>query len=626
MKPIKIKSSFKYEKNSSISKLYINRYYYQYIIILLFLIFFIFIVIFLIIKKSKYNNKNRYKKIEHQYSKLIDENFFIIDSNYLDKVQSHMYGFSVSPKGILTNNYYKKKGHYEEPEPQGVFIMIRKIGDEIILNQDFYGSFGIYIYENKNAEYFALSNSFLLLEEYLVGKQNFTLNKDFADSLIISELCSPSIYETMVKEIIMAPSNSFIIINTKRKSLKIYSIDYNENSVPFESEEGLKIIDKWVDKWSYILRSLKKQTNNISSDLTGGFDTRTVLSILLNSGIDLNEILIYSINNTIHNHEEDFKIANNISLKFGFKLNNMILDNNGTKLSTKDSLFCTIYSKLGFHKEFYSPTKFLSKPRFVISGKGGEIIRGYPGYPIKKYMKKISKSFNKDFYDSSMRICNRSLTLLKKKKTYYNDFEISADFYSKGRTRHHYGKSSLEGFLVNSYSVQPLIDPDIKQIKFEINEKSLQDLIAYIYVRFAHDLINFPFEGKRELNPESIIKAEKLNKKFRPYRVKSDYNENFYIDIERKSPILPSNDNKNVNEYLRELFKTSKFINIINRLYDNNVYNWAKEYSKKSNYYPLRHGYALFAIAKTLEDLSLNERYFNSFNGGNLHSKEKLIN
>ena len=144
-------------------------------------------------------------------------------------------------------------------------------------------------------------------------------------------------------------------------------------------------------------------------------------------------------------------------------------------------------------------------------------------------------------------------------------------------------------------------------------------------MRFAHDLINFPIEGKRELNPESIIKAEKMNKNFPSYKIKSDYNKNFYIDTKRKSPTPPSNDNKKVNQYLTELFKSSKFIHLINQVYDNNVYNWAKEYSKNSNFYPLRHGYGLFAVAKTLEDLSLNERYISNINNGNSYSKEKLI-
>ena len=104
------------------------------------------------------------------------------------------------------------------------------------------------MYENKSTRYFALSNSFLLLEEYLVEKEHITLNKDFSDNLIITGLCTPSIYETLINEIKLLPPNSFIIINKKKKEYKIYYIDYKEKTIPFESEEGLKIIDKWIDK------------------------------------------------------------------------------------------------------------------------------------------------------------------------------------------------------------------------------------------------------------------------------------------------------------------------------------------------------------------------------------------
>ena len=104
--------------------------------------------------------------------------------------------------------------------------MIRKIGNEIWLKQDYNCCFGIYIYENKTSGHFILSNSFLLLQEYLIGKEKFSFNKDFADNFIVSRLCTPSIYET--KEI----------------------------------------------------------------NLSGGFDTRLILSILLNSGVNIKDITI----------------------------------------------------------------------------------------------------------------------------------------------------------------------------------------------------------------------------------------------------------------------------------------------------------------------------------------------
>ena len=158
-------------------------------------------------KLDKLVINNNYNK-----NKLIDENFFIIDSNNLHTIKSHMYGFSVTMKGIITDNYYKKLGYYTEPDPQGAYIMIRKIGNKITINQDFSGCFGLYYFQNIKENYFALSNSFLLLEEYLIGRQNISINKDYANHFIISTLCSSSIQETLINEIIELPSNTVITI------------------------------------------------------------------------------------------------------------------------------------------------------------------------------------------------------------------------------------------------------------------------------------------------------------------------------------------------------------------------------------------------------------------------------
>ena len=216
------------------------------------LLFFVFLYILTKFNIKKIQNNQLY------LSNLIAENFFIIDSNNLETVRSNMYGFCVSKKGILTNNYYKDRGYNEEPESQGVYIFIKKFGNKLKLKQDYYGNFGLYSYENKDTGYFAISNSFLLLLENLIGKEKLTFNKDFADNLIISGLYVLSIYETLVKEIIKIQPNIQIIIDLKKKVLKNIKIKNDENTVPFGSKESLEIIDKWVDKWTYIIRSLKK--------------------------------------------------------------------------------------------------------------------------------------------------------------------------------------------------------------------------------------------------------------------------------------------------------------------------------------------------------------------------------
>ena len=577
---------------------------------------FVFLLIFIfsnliIISHFKINDINI--KLENKNNKLIKENFFVFDSNNLENIQSHMYGFSVSKKGIITDNYYKQIGYYFLPEPLGAFVIIRKLENEIIINQDFYGSYGIYIYQNKESNYFALSNSFLLLQEYLIDKANINLNKDYANSFIISVLCSYSLEETLIKEISQIPGNAYIVINKDIKTLKINYIDYKENTISLESEEGIKIIDKWVDKWGYILRSIIKQTDNISIDLSGGFDTRILFTIILNSGVDLNDINIFSIQDKVHDHDVDFEIAKNISIKYGFKLNNHKLKKEGTNWNLKDTLYNSLYSKLGFHKELYFNNKFFANPLFIFAGSNGETLRGTPNSPIDDFIKYSSYNdvprYKLEFYNSSIKIMKKSVSYLTNQKSFNNDYEIASSLYDKAMGRNHFGKFVVERFSANIFTFQPLMDPFIRQIKFNINKNSYHDLVAYIFVRYAPGLINIPFQGKRKVDLMSIKKAESLNNISKPYIIKSDYNKNFYIDQTRKFPSVSSKNEINIYTYLTELFQSYKFIQSLNKMYDDCVYLWANKYSKASNYFPFRHYYALLAIVVTLENLSLNERF-----------------
>ena len=600
------------QKTISIMYQFMKYYNFQIKLIIIFItIISFFFLIYLFYDKSInpiFNIKAKHK------NKLIYENFFVFDSNNLGTINSHLYGFIISKEGIITDNYYKNVGFYADPEPCGAYVMIRKIGNEVTLNQDSIGCFGLYFFENKKENYFALSNSFLLLEEFLVGKQIISLNKDFADNFIVTPLWSNSIKETLINEIIELPSNTVININITQKKIKFLFIDYKENTIPLNSLQGLKIIDNWVDKWTYIFRSLKNKTNNLAFQLSGGLDTRTVLAILINSAIDLNNIIIqtFDYNKTSTYYKEDFIIASNLSSKFKFKLNNFSFDNESTIWSKNDSLFSTIYSNLGFQKLFNLRDRFYNKPRFIFTGFGGENLRGYPGYPIDEFLEHIS-SQGKDipgkkkiFYYSSMRFCKRNIDLLKNKNK--NNYEISSDLFYKGGTKNHFGRLIVEGFIANIYSISPLMDPEIKKIKFNIHGKDSHDLIAYIYTRYAPDLINFPIQGMRKINHESIKKAQKLNKYSKKYKIKFDLNKNFFIDSKKISPVFHSQENKTAYNYLKELYKTTTFIQNIKKVYDNNVFLWVKNYCKKKPY-SLIHYNGLLAIAVSIHYISLNQKY-----------------
>ena len=66
--------------------------------------------------------------------------------------------------------------------------------------------------------------------------------------------------------------------------------DYKENSIKLDSEEGFNVLDKWFYKWTALFRNIKLHTNNISVDLSGGFDSRVIFMLMAESGINLNDI------------------------------------------------------------------------------------------------------------------------------------------------------------------------------------------------------------------------------------------------------------------------------------------------------------------------------------------------
>lgn len=252
--------------------------------------------------------------------------------------------------------------------------------------------------------------------DYIKYTHKITLNEDYAKYFISIALCSLSYSETLVNEIKVLPKNYSLNINLNTKSISLNFIDYKEQSISVNSDEGIKILDNWFYKWTDIFRDLKFNTNNISFQLSGGFDSRLSLALLLSSNINLNEILFYSVDDDKHTHKADFEIASEISNYFGFKLNdNTIREDRIYFTEIETPINISFYTKLGIHKQMFYTYSYKLNPVYSITGYGGECIRKYWDYSSEVLINNLSnraKSYSSQLIEPTENIIKNSFDQL----------------------------------------------------------------------------------------------------------------------------------------------------------------------------------------------------------------------
>ena len=560
----------------------------------------------------------------------VEQEFFIIDSDNLRDVKTKLYGYSVQDSGIYDNENLTETAA-AALNGCGVYVYICVVGGGITIQQDFNGSYGIYLFKKDN--YFALSNSFLRLLEHLKTKYPLSLNRDYADTLLVNGLVGCAYTETAVNEIALMAKNSVITIDIETKALKIDYIDYKENSVELDSAEGMKILDNWAKRQTTTIRNLAAKTNQITVDLSGGFDTRMTLALLLMSGIDLNKIRINSANDNLHCHPEDYEIASSIADYFGFKLNNSgAWSEQAVPYSLSDIINIAFYTKLTFHKEMYFKYRKYAVKRYRFSGAGGEIIRSYPNESAQDYLNhevnganKYSKIIAKEMSDAISRLISDIYKAMQEKYKIKDSNSIDCPWhlYEETRCRSHYGKASVESYFSNVYDLNPLIDPDLCRIKLCTSECSDNRLLlALIYTRYCPKLLDFKIEGGRSISQETIRFAQEINKKFPIDKsvfdktVRTDFN----VELSDQSVIDTLNNGEKrgavqwgePDKYLKRVFDSNSFRSLFCTYFDDEIYRFADKWVTNHNFFPMRECYAVIGLTKVIEDIMVSNGSRNS--------------
>ncbi len=468
------------------------------------------------------------------------------------------------------------------------------------------------------------------LVEYVKTRQPMTLNMDYADFFMPADLCSVAYGETLVREISCLDRSARVEIDVREKTLCTCMKDYLENTVDPTSAEGIQLLDGWFTKWTGLIRNLKAQTNNMQTDLSGGFDSRLTISLLLGAGVDVSDVFVFSIQNKLHTHAEDFEIATAIANHYGFQLNHSSKLTPGIAMEgPRDVLDISMYTKLGFHKQMYSQLRYFARTRYNFVGNGGECVRDYWNMSAGKYIEEAVRRAKNWPNDTAPRMEAAIRRILKDSlEGIRNKFEgfgrplrpedMTLNLYRETRCRNHFGKAIVEQFMANSITFAPLLDPMLHRLRRNdsvCGDKNL--LTAIIYTRFCPELMNFKFDNKRFIKPNTIGYARKVNKRF-PFH--NPWKENVPPVQEELHGYVRSVTQEILTDIMMGVFRSHEIRDPFVSLYGDLGYDMVAKDVQTRKFHPLQNAYAAIAVSWVSQEIAIGRNIISDSLGGKMCS------
>lgn len=551
----------------------------------------------------------------------LSDNFFFFDSEHLDEVNSHFYGYCIAGQKDVDSlcadpTAYKKTYN-------GAYVLVQNLGGRVYISQDFIGSYGIYLFQSGG--YFALSNSLLYMVEQLKGRFPLTPDSDVMEHLFLQTYSSASCAKTMIREIRMLPRWVSVVIDKTGRSLELYKKDTQEETLDIDSPAGMAALDDWYHTWTSFIRNLHSQAaGRIRVDLSGGMDSRMTFLLFLCSGVGLNTVRIDSIDDKLHTHAEDREIASAIAQRFGFTLNRP-LDAKYYPLSLRDTIGLSFYTKLGSHKQMYFCTGYSQQPVFAFTGGGGEMLRVYEHFSKQEMLHHAVElqermGLGYDFSAGMKGVLDDGEAQVHERFGPAEGKSFGHFFYKETQTRHHFGKAAVENYLAGRVTFPALLDINLHKIRQDVANGNL--MVALLFTRYCPDLLGFKFDSGRSLDAETLARAKALNERFPftddPAKRRALADMNILMDGQRFSGVSPdagstalaaeaaaqglgvdgrcqSND---PSLWCEEMFRTPFVRQQFCQILPHRVYDYALRYQETHSYVPRSEIYVGLAIAR----------------------------
>ena len=531
---------------------------------------------------------------------------FIIDSNNLNKVKNRLYGYMITDDGDIYIDKIPKKN-----TNTGLYTLIEKSNNIITISQDFCASFGLYLYKKEN--YFMISNSFIKLIENI--KDKLTINKLVFDSILYVDDAYILNHDTLVKEIYKLSSDEFITIDIDTKVLNIKRKEFIYYKRLFDSKNSFDLLDKWYYKWVKVFRNMVKNNYPITTDLSGGLDTRVILSMLRNANIDINSSIKVQSHTKINldKDREDIKISEEIASDLGIELNSdkslkMInIDN----LPVEDVYSSSKYTSFGSSNLTKYSKNLYENTLFSIKGIGSTTKGGFwhrIRVPIRYYTKRYGcyKIDGSILYKLSIKLKKEIIKLYYKKvvsellSAYKHEESHKATLlYKKMMIENRDSLKALDWMNGNNIIISPFFDPIITEFDYNPNNDDILYLNTLILDRYDYNLLKYDVEG-RTFNINTLENVHILNNKY-PVKKKN------YSKVSKKQNIVNRKtlNNEELGSYLEKIYKSKDFKDKVCKYIDEDIYNYiidnTDKYKINMKAQPINTLLTLYEILKNID-------------------------
>ena len=406
----------------------------------------------------------------------------------------HLHGFAFSGVDLILGNqayadFRRDRGRRIEPGEDGSYIVVGKSGSEIVIGTDFAGYRKMFLY--RHGDDWAVSDSLIDLARFASSRGlPVSISKPHLSTFLIAgdfghQLAS---LQTSVSQIQLVPATHEIAVDPlSGNTLKLRRTKVASRRHPIEYDQAMyDYLRIWVGRLATLLQS----SLLIRCDISGGRDSRAVLSLLLAAvqrcDCSLKDVAMVS-SPTL---PADLSVANAIAERFHFKLNERPWEPANTSYDVPTSYAVWKSLCMGVYMPLHFPGSAPNPSIVSLNGSGGEGHRPfYPEVGLEAFLDARAKFFpSADDFQALKASILSDVSMLRSGQEenidslvlHYRHFR---DRCHGGRTsQFHYAVSPLSsGILRNAFPLCPKERSDRGQVLVDISISGSRELAMMAY-------------------------------------------------------------------------------------------------------------------------------------------------